>query len=77
MSGASKRVSGASKQVNRRASGPVLTSGFLIILDLSAGSEKVEEEPEETKRETGYGRGGNKKGNRDLRVTGSALEWKR
>ena len=35
-SGASERVSGASKQANGRARGPVLTSEFLIVLDLGA-----------------------------------------
>ena len=34
--GVSKRVSGAGKPANGRASGPVLTSGFLIILHHSA-----------------------------------------
>ena len=34
--GARKRVSGASKQAKRQASGPVFLSGFLVILDHSA-----------------------------------------
>ena len=33
--GASERVSGASKRTNGRANGPVLTSGFLAVLDHS------------------------------------------
>ena len=33
--GASERVSGVSEQANGRASSPVLTSGFLVILDHS------------------------------------------
>ena len=38
--GASERVSGASERVNGRASGPVLTPGFFIILAHS-GSTKL------------------------------------
>ena len=34
--GASKQVSGASEQANGRASGPVLTSLFLLVPDHSA-----------------------------------------
>ena len=37
--GASKRVSGASEQANGRASGPVLQSGFLVVLDYKALEE--------------------------------------
>ena len=40
-SGASERVSGASEQANGRASGPVLTSGFLIILDHSEMAKEL------------------------------------
>ena len=38
--GASERVSGASERANGRASGPVLTSGFLVILDHSVRERK-------------------------------------
>ena len=37
--GASKRVSGASEPANGRASGPVLQSGFLVVLDYKALEE--------------------------------------
>ena len=37
---ASERVSNANKQANRRASGPVLTSIFLVVPDHSAPVER-------------------------------------
>ena len=37
--GASQRVSGAREQVNGQVSGPVFTSGFLIVLDHSAAAK--------------------------------------
>ena len=45
--GASKRVSGASKQVNGRASSPLLQSVFLAVLDHS-GRESRREQVRET-----------------------------
>ena len=39
-SGASERVSGASERANGRASGPVLTSGFLVDLAHCGGRVK-------------------------------------
>ena len=36
-----KRVSGASEQMNERASGPVITSRFLFVPDHSAASPRI------------------------------------
>ena len=42
-SGASERVSGASEQANGRASGPVLQSVFLAVIDHSGGARSVKD----------------------------------
>ena len=48
--GASKQMSGASERVNGRASGPVLTSGFLIILAHNGVVEREMGDEEEGRR---------------------------
>ena len=52
MSGGSEQVSGGSERANGRASGPVLTSGFLVILAHSAAKKGGSEYPPKEKEKT-------------------------